>query len=488
MGRRIISLLNVVITLSLAFAGTLSGILIPSPVTTGTAHLPVVAPGTTPPGEASPRLKRPRTHNRTKQNRQQQRKLKDRKSDRKQEKKKDRSGSKAGRNKSAEDRYIVILEPSARSPERAASAVASESTDVTVTQVYDHVIDGFAAIIPDDQLDEVRNDPQVKAVVPDQEVRAFEQSLPTGINRINADKNPTANFDGRDERVDVDVAVLDTGIGPHPDLNVVDGVSCIDGITSYADDNGHGTHIAGTIGALDNSIGVVGVAPGARLWSVKVLHSDKRGRWSEIICGLDWVAANSGTIDVVNMSLGAPGSDSSCSGEDALHDAICRVVDAGVPVVVAAGNSSSDAASTIPAAYDQVITVSALADSDGKPFGAGSATSDGRDDSLALFSNFGADVDIAAPGVNVLSTVMGGYARGSGTSVAAPHVAGAAALYLAENPGATPAEVKAALHSAREAIVLPNDRDGINEGVLYAGDGNAPTAPKHKKQRGKRKR
>src|SRR5215217_870359 len=100
MGRRVISLLNVVIILSLAFAGTLSGILIPSPVTTGTARVPVVAPGGTPPGEASPRLERPRTHIRTQQNRQQQRKLKDRKSDRKQEKKKDRSSSQAGRNRS----------------------------------------------------------------------------------------------------------------------------------------------------------------------------------------------------------------------------------------------------------------------------------------------------------------------------------------------------------------------------------------------------
>ena len=155
---------------------------------------------------------------------------------------------------------------------------------------------------------------------------------------------------------------------------------------------------------------------------------------------VDWIGSlpTATTIDVVNMSLGAPGSDSTCSGNDALHNAICRVVDAGVPVVVAAGNDSEDAASTVPAAYDEVITVSALADSDGR---LGRGVPRHRLDRTIpwrSFSNFGADIDIAAPGVNILSTVLGGYARGSGTSVASPHVAGAAALYLADNRGRLP--------------------------------------------------
>ena len=118
------------------------------------------------------------------------------------------------------------------------------------------------------------------------------------------------------------------------------------------------------------------------------------------------------------------------------------------------------------------FTSSALADSDGRLGGDGPATSAGPDDSLASFSNFGADVDIAAPGVNTLSTVLGGYARGSGTSVASPHVAGAAALYLADNRGASPADVKAHLLSTRKDVVLPNDPDGTNEGVLHVGDKN----------------
>jgi subtilisin family serine protease len=480
MGRRSISLLNLGVVLSLAFSGTLSGILWPSPVATGTSSAPTAAAGHASPESSSLRVKQEQTHDRKQQKRQQNNTSKDGKAGPKQkDKKRDRSGSKAGRDRSVEERYIVVLEPDSGKPKSAASAVASESADVVITHVYDEVLDGFAAIIPDDQLDEVRNDPRVQSVVPDQEVRAFDLKLPTGINRVDADQNSTAKIDGRDERVDVDVAVLDTGIGPHPDLNVVGGISCIEGNTSFADDNGHGTHVAGTIGAFDDGVGVVGVAPGARLWSVKVLDSDKHGWWSDVICGLNWVAANSDKIDVVNMSLGWYGDDGPCAGT-ALHEAVCRVVDAGIPVVVAAGNDSQDAAGIVPAAYDEVITVSALADSDGRPGGNGPATTRGPDDSLASFSNFGADVDIAAPGVDILSTVPGGYARGYGTSVASPHVAGAAALFLANSPDATPAEVKANLLSTRKDIVLPKDPDGSNEGVLFVG--------KDKKRGGKKKR
>jgi subtilisin len=213
-----------------------------------------------------------------------------------------------------------------------------------------------------------------------------------------------------------------------------------------------------------------------------VLHDDGGGLWSEIVCGLDWVAANSGTIDVVNMSLAGNGTDGPCAGTP-LHNAVCRVVNAGIPVVVAAGNAGKDAASTIPATYDEVITVSALADSDGLPGGVGAATTRGADDSLADFSNFGPDVDIAAPGVSILSTVPGGYVSGWGTSMASPHVAGAAALFRAKHTGASPAEVKAYLLSTRKDIALPHDPDGVNEGVLYIGDKSTPTPPKQKKHK-----
>jgi len=495
MGQRSISLLYLVLILSLAFSGTLSGLLVPSPAAAGTSSAPGVAPGHASPELTSRQVKREHKHDSRQQNPQRHKKSQDGKAGHGQkDKKRDRSGPREGRSKNAEDRYIVVLKPSSGAPERTASALASESADLVVTHVYDEVLDGFAAVISDDQLDDVRNDPRVESVVPDQEVHAFDLNLPTGVNRIDADQNPTAKIDGKNERLDVDVAVLDTGIGPHPDLDVAGGISCIDGITSYADDNDHGTHVGGTIGALDNGVGVVGVAPGARLWAVKVLDSNKHGWWSDVICGLNWVVANSDTIDVVNMSLGWYGADGSCA-ETALHDAICRVVNAGIPVVVAAGNDSMDAAGIVPAAYDEVITVSALADSDGRPGGVGPATTRGPDDSLADFSNFGPDVDIAAPGVDILSTVRGGYARGYGTSVASPHVAGAAALFLVNHPDATPAEVKAHLLSTRNEIALPHDPDGVSEGVLYVGDESAPTPPnltkhqkKHKKGGGKKKR
>jgi subtilisin len=529
---RRVNLLNLALILSLAFSGTLSGILVPIPVAAGTAGMPTVNSGEAGPDLAPRWVQRQRPQGHTEQNRQQQSKPKNHKqpkdqkqktgkADRKQKtgkadrkkknKKKDRSGRNAGTGQDVEDHYIVVLKPSGDSPERAADAVAMESSDVAVTQVYEHVFDGFAAVIPADQVEDVRDDPRVQAVVPDEEVHIFAQTLPTGINRIDADQNATAKIDGSDQRVDVDVAVLDTGIGPHPDLNVAGGVNvitldsskpCDSGNSSYADDHGHGTHVAGTIGAVDDDTGVVGVAPGARLWAVKVLRADGLGRISDVICGLDWVVGNGEKIDVINMSFGANGSDSTCSANDPLHDAICAVVNAGITAVVAAGNSGTDAATTVPAAYDEVITVSALIDTDGKPGGMGGSTSAGADDTRWSSSNFGGDVDIAAPGVGILSTSPGGSTQeSSGTSMASPHVAGAAALYLANHSGANPSQVRDALRSTRESV------NGISEGVLYVGDGTAPstvspappgtgtvTAPtsnqskhKHKKKKGKGK-
>jgi subtilisin family serine protease len=277
------------------------------------------------------------------------------------------------------------------------------------------------------------------------------QALPTGINRIDADLSPTAAINGLDTRVNVDVAIIDTGIDySHPDLNVytAGARNCSTG-KSAKDGNGHGTHVAGTVGALDNGIGVVGVAPGARLWPVRVLNNAGSGSWSSVICGIDYVTSRP-EIEVANMSLGGTGSDSACSSGDALHKAICNSVAAGKTYAVAAGNESDDAKNHVPAAYDEVITVSALADFNGAPGGGGAATCRSDvDDTFADFSNFGADVDIIAPGVCINSTWKGGgYNTISGTSMATPHVAGAAALYKANNPGASPAQVNAALQNA----------------------------------------
>ena len=249
-----------------------------------------------------------------------------------------------------------------------------------------------------------------------------------GIARIDADLNPLSNIDGIDERIDVDIAILDTGIDMnHPDLNVIEFVNFVENSSDDDDRQGHGSHVAGISAALDNDVGVVGVAPGAKLWAVKVLGDNGQGSLSSIVSGIDYVTQHADEIEVANMSLGGEFSS------DILNQAITNSVAAGIIYVVAAGNDDTDAASFSPANHPQVITVSAIADSDGKSGGTGPQTSAGSDDSFATFSNFGSVVDIAAPGVDIQSTFRdGGYARLSGTSMSSPHVAGVAALYIAQ--------------------------------------------------------
>jgi subtilisin len=300
--------------------------------------------------------------------------------------------------------------------------------------VYQHALKGMSAVVPAGRLAALQRDPRVAYVVEDMERSISAQTVPTGVQRIFADTNTNIDIDGTDDyRVDVDVAVIDTGVDfQHPDLNVVGGVNCVGNIfratckTGGDDDHYHGTHVAGTIGAIDNGIGVVGVAPGARIWAVKVLDSRGSGYTSGIVAGIDWVAANATIIEVANMSLGGSGYN------QAEYDAIQGAVNKGVAFAVSAGNSDADAKNYSPAGFDNVLTVSALADFDGAPGGLGSPTCrTDQDDTLADFSNWGSAVDIAAPGVCILSTYpleRGEYGTISGTSMASPHVAGALAL------------------------------------------------------------
>ena len=249
--------------------------------------------------------------------------------------------------------YIVVLAPGTNSL-TAANDMAREH-GLSVAHVYSHALNGFSARIPDARLEKMKQDSRVLFIDADRVMTIQAQTIPTGILRIDGDLSSTAAGNGSGS-VNVDVAIIDTGIQTnHPDLNVVGGKNCVKGRNTIEDGNGHGTHVAGTVGALDNGIGVVGVAPGARLWAVRVLDNNGSGTTASVICGIDWVTANASTIEVANMSLGGSGSDSNCGGSDTYHNAICNSVNAGVTYVVAAGNSAANSANFRPATYEEVI-------------------------------------------------------------------------------------------------------------------------------------
>ncbi|MBI5244480.1 MAG: S8 family peptidase [Elusimicrobia bacterium] len=228
------------------------------------------------------------------------------------------------------------------------------------------------------------------------------QTVPWGIARVNA-KGAWHLTRG----AGVKVAVVDTGIDyEHPDLKVAGGFSIVTHDDKYKDDNGHGTHVSGTIAAQDNGVGVVGVAPEVALFGVKVLDAGGSGTFADVIEGIQWAADNK--MDVANFSLGAS------QGTQALEDAVKAAAKAGLTIIAAAGNSGG--AVGYPAAYEDVIAISA---SNSK-------------DKLAYFSSRGPQVAIIAPGVAVQSTYMGGgYRSLDGTSMACPHAVGLAALAVA---------------------------------------------------------
>ena len=370
----------------------------------------------------------------------------------------------------------VIVQVDGADPARVADDVAAKHGG-RVRNVFRHAVSGFAMELPAPAVAALQADPRIAAVELDLPMRV-QAEVPTGVARSAVASNTEADIDGQDDaRVDVDIAVVDTGIdSTHPDLNVRGGVDCTTGtcltVPVPIDDSdvGHGTHVAGTAAAIDNGSGVVGTAPGARLWSVKVLRMDGSGSGASVLAGLDWVAENAGTIEIANVSLGCDSAEGSCASE-ILDGAVSALADAGVVVVAATGNAAEDIDGFAITGHPDAITVSAMADLDGAPGALAGGTCFGHtDDTFAWFSSYGEAVDLAAPGVCIRSTVpfaLGSYGGMSGTSMAAPHVAGAAGLYIAQHGVAKGPDRAATVRQglAADWSVAQTSRCGFTGGV-----------------------
>lgn len=275
--------------------------------------------------------------------------------------------------------------------------------------------------LPEAAVAALEKNPLVEYVEEDIEYKIDAQSVPYGIPHIKADVAHSQSVTGSG----VKVAVLDTGIdASHEDLNVAGGASFVtDEPDALTDGNGHGTHVAGTIAALNNNVGVVGVSYDVDLYAVKVLSGAGSGTLSGIAQGIEWAIDND--MDVINMSLGGS------TGSSTLKQASDNAYNSGIVVVAAAGNSGSffGLINTIgyPARYDSVIAVGAV----------------DANNNRASFSSVGSQLEVMAPGVDINSTLPGNqYGALNGTSMASPHVAGAAALILAKYPNMTNVQVR----------------------------------------------
>ncbi|PWS47016.1 peptidase S8 [Streptomyces sp. FT05W] len=347
--------------------------------------------------------------------------------------------------------YIVTL-----APEQKPAAMA-EQLGVSTLFTYSKVLHGFAATLTSAQLEQVRGDAGVQAVEENSEASVPPPGVTSaggkravagswGQDRIDQRNLPldgTYDVDGTGEGVTA--YILDTGIeSAHGEFGgrVGAGYDAIGDGRDGEDCNGHGTHVAGTVAGA-----TYGVAPAASLVPVRVLDCEGSGTWAGIIAGLDWIAQNAEQPAVVNASLGGPASS-------AVDDAFDALAAEGTLPVVAAGNEDQDACDVSPARADGVLAVGA---------------SDNQD-RQATFSNWGTCVWLYAPGVDIVSAKLGGGSTTlSGTSMASPHVAGAAALYKEQHPDASPQDVADALATEATPDVLTGLGAGSPDRLLHTG-------------------
>jgi len=358
------------------------------------------------------------------------------------------------------DRYIVVLKKGVSDPGQAARGMARRY-GLGVGFVYGHALKGFSATVPDGRLEKVRTDERVDYVERDGTMSAVGQILPWGVNRVDADTSSTRAGNGSGAVSNVHAYVIDTGIdGTHSDLRVESHVNFTDEANNK-DCNGHGTHVAGTLAAKDNASDVVGVAPGAPLVSVKVLGRANdvagtslcgyTGSISAILAGINWVTANAQKPAVANLSFTGPSSPET----EPVDEAVRKSAASGILYSVAAGNDGKLACNYSPADAGRTNSDGAWKKNNGIVTTAATIRRKKNDpptvknNSEWPESNYGACVDLWAPGASILSTKLGGGTKTmSGTSMASPHVGGGGALYLRSHTSASPSSVEAALKGA----------------------------------------
>jgi subtilisin family serine protease len=347
--------------------------------------------------------------------------------------------------------YIVVLKPDATSrlDELIAAAEQAGVGETRLLERYDAALNGFAAVLPERAVEALRLHPAVDYIEVDQTVQLETTQSPVtwGLDRIDQRALPLSNsFTYNRTGSGVTAYIIDTGIRfSHNEFGgrAVSGVDKIDG--GSADDcNGHGTHVAGTVGGA-----TYGVAKGVRLVAVRVLNCSGSGSTSGVIGGVDWVTSNhqAGQPAVANMSLGGGVSTS-------LDTAVKNSISDGVTYAIAAGNSNANACNYSPARVSNAITVGATTSSDTR----------------ASYSNYGSCLDIFAPGSSITSAWYNSNTATntiSGTSMATPHVAGVAALYLQGNPGASPATVREALVTNATTNVVKSPGTNSPNRLLY---------------------